>query len=84
MWAIKSQDGLLISNVADLYLKNFMKTGVMENVDILDNLGDGMLLSDRLIFLGKYREFRKCFKTGNYKNAAELYVPLISSKIIPK
>lgn len=84
MWSIKSQDSLLISNVADTYLKDYMKTGVMQNVDILDNLGEGMLLSDRLIFLGKYREFCKCFTDGDYKNSVELYIPLISSKIIPK
>lgn len=52
MWSIKSQDSLLISHIADKYLREFISTGVMQNADILDNLGHGMLTSDRLIFLG--------------------------------
>lgn len=84
MWAMKSQDSLLISHIADKYLKDYAKTNIMQNVDILDHLGRNMLTSDRLIFLGKYREFRKYFDSNAFKEAAKLFVPLISSKIIPK
>lgn len=54
MWSLKSQDGLFVSHIADKFLKSFTDTGVMQNVDLLDNLGSAMLACDRLIFLGVY------------------------------
>ncbi|CAG9861328.1 unnamed protein product [Phyllotreta striolata] len=83
-WALKSQDGSFTSFLADKFLKNYLKLGKFDSPDILDDLGSGMLLSDRLIFLGKYYEFHKLYQNGDYKEASTLLISLLASKIIPK
>lgn len=52
MWALKSQDGNLVSFLADKILRNYCKSGEITNTDLLDNLGSCMMVSDKLIFLG--------------------------------
>ncbi|XP_072384789.1 nuclear pore complex protein Nup85 [Diabrotica undecimpunctata] len=83
-WALKSQDGPFTSFLADKYLQDYIKSGRLGSTDLLDNLGSGMLVSDRLIFLGKYYEFHKLYQNGEYKEAAALLISLLASKIIPK
>lgn len=53
-WAMKCQDPVLSSQLADIYLKKYIKDGKFESEDLLQNLGSGILLSDRLAFLGKF------------------------------
>ncbi|CAH0563752.1 unnamed protein product [Brassicogethes aeneus] len=82
-WALKSQDGPFTSFLADKFLHEYTKDGKLASTDLLDNLGSCMLASDRLIFLGKYYEFHKLYQSGEYKEAANLLVSLLASKIIP-
>lgn len=52
-WALKAQDGPYVSFLADMYLKEYLKSGKLKDVDLLNSLGSSMLASDRLIFLGE-------------------------------
>ncbi|KAG5892368.1 hypothetical protein JTB14_035982 [Gonioctena quinquepunctata] len=83
-WALKSQDGPFTSFLSDKFLKDYLKHGRLGSRDLLDNLGSCMLVSDRLIFLGKYYEFQKLYQAGEYREAATLLMSLLASKIIPK
>lgn len=51
-WAMRSQDPVFASQLADIYLKNYIKEGTFKSTDLLQNLGSGIMLSDRLAFLG--------------------------------
>lgn len=51
-WAIRCQDPQFSSQLADVYLKKYIAEGTFESVDLLQNLGSGIMLSDRLAFLG--------------------------------
>lgn len=53
-WALKSEDGIFASYLANKLLREYCKSGNIPNRDLLDNLGSSMLLTDRLVFLGKY------------------------------
>lgn len=53
-WALRSQDGSFTSYLADRFLQEYSQSGCITNTDLLDNLGSCMLVSDKLIFLGKY------------------------------
>ncbi|CAG9820063.1 unnamed protein product [Phaedon cochleariae] len=83
-WALKSQDGPFTSFLADKFLQEYIKSGRLDSKDLLDNLGSCMLVSDRLIFLGKYYEFQKLYQSGEYREASMLLISLMASKIIPK
>lgn len=83
-WGLKSQEPNFITFLADKYLRNYTKSGQFQNLDLLENLGPNMLLSDRLMFLGKYCEFHKIYVGGDYKSAAELLMALVESKLTPK
>lgn len=52
-WAMRCQDPVFSSQLADIYLKKYVEEGKFESNDLLQNLGSGILLSDRLAFLGK-------------------------------
>ncbi|XP_013792896.1 nuclear pore complex protein Nup85-like [Limulus polyphemus] len=43
-----------------------------------------MLVSDRLTFLGKYREFHKMYEEKEFKEASALLVSLLASRLAPK
>ncbi|XP_018578026.1 nuclear pore complex protein Nup85 [Anoplophora glabripennis] len=83
-WALKSQDGPFTSFLADKFLQKYISSGKLVSTDFLDNLGSCMLASDRLIFLGKYYEFHKLYQAEAYREAANLLISLLASKIIPK
>lgn len=51
-WAFRSQDSAFASHLADQFLQHYVKKGVFDSNDLLDNLGSCMLLCDRLTFLG--------------------------------
>ncbi|XP_066153103.1 nuclear pore complex protein Nup85 [Euwallacea fornicatus] len=82
-WALKSQDGPFTSYLADKFLKEYVASGELNSTDLLDNLGSCMLVSDRLIFLGKYNEFHKLYEAGEYKECGQLLISLLASKIVP-
>lgn len=52
-WALKSRDSGFTSILADKFLREYSTNGKLQCVDLLDNLGSSMLVSDRLVFLGR-------------------------------
>ena len=77
----------------------YQNIGEFCDLDLLDHLGDAMLLSNSLTFLGiyityyfhllltmsgKYREAQSKYSRGDFKAAGELLVNLLGSGIVPK
>jgi len=83
-WAVRSQDSALATRAADALLKNYVKNSDFVSTDLLDSLGAGLMASDRLAFLGKYREFHRLYNKNDFHSAAGLLISLISSRIAPK
>ncbi|XP_012258938.2 nuclear pore complex protein Nup85 [Athalia rosae] len=83
-WALKAQDGAFATYVADQFLQNYADTGELQCQDLLENLGNCMLISDRLTFLGKYCEFHQLYGLGEFKDAAILLVSLLVSNLTPR
>ena len=58
-WGLKSQDSQFTTFLADQLLKHYCESGSFSSADLLDNLGSSMVVSERLTFLAKYREFHR-------------------------
>ena len=54
-----SQDVNFTTFLADRLLKEYCESGTFTSANLLDHLGQSMMVSDRLTFLAKYREFHK-------------------------
>ena len=83
VWAIRAEDSTLCSQMSDMILRNFFKTGNFAESDVLATLGPNMLTSDKLTFVAKYYEFHQLRNANHLEQAAELLISLISSKISP-
>lgn len=53
------------------------------DLDLLDYLGASMLLSDKLTFLCKYREFHRLLESREFTAAGDLLVRLLVSNTVP-
>ena len=83
-WAIKSKDVAFASFVAEKLLTDYSLTGRFSHLDILDHLGPDMVLSEKLAFLGKYREFHLLYETSEFARAGQLLLSLLTAKLAPK
>jgi len=83
-WAIKSKDVAFASFVAEKLLTDYSTTGRFSHLDILDHLGPDMALSDKLAFLGKYREFHLLYENSEFSRAGQLLLSLLTAKLAPK
>ncbi|CAH1795134.1 unnamed protein product [Owenia fusiformis] len=83
-WGLKSKDVTFVTFIAERFLDEYTENGGFSNVDLIDNLGSEMLLSNRLTFLGKYREFHKLYEDGDFIAAASLLLSLLSSRMAPR
>jgi len=83
-WALKSKDSVFSAYLADTFLREYSEKGHFSNLDLLDNLGSSMVVSDRLTFLAKYREFHRLYEVSDFKNAAVLLTSLLASRLAPK
>ncbi|XP_038067379.1 nuclear pore complex protein Nup85-like [Patiria miniata] len=83
-WCIRSKDAAFATVLSDRFLSEYSLGGGFSNLDLIDNLGAAMLLSDRLTFLGKYREFHKLYERGEFQEAAGLLLSLLTAKLAPK
>ncbi|XP_033630190.1 nuclear pore complex protein Nup85-like [Asterias rubens] len=83
-WCIRSKDAAFATFLSDRFLSEYSAGGGFSNLDLIDNLGAAMLLSDRLTFLGKYREFHKLYEHGEFQEAASLILSLLTAKLAPK
>merc|ERR1711893_162331 len=83
-WGLKSQDAQFTTFLADQLLKSYCEEGTFDSADLLDNLGSCMVVSERLTFLAKYREFHRLQSQYEFKAAACLLHSLLWSRLAPK
>ncbi|CAH3040149.1 unnamed protein product [Pocillopora meandrina] len=83
-WCLRSKDSTFAAFISERFLTEYCKSGGFSNLDLIDNLGSAMLLSDRLTFLGKYREFHKMYEEGKFHEASNLLISLLTSKLAPQ
>ena len=58
-WALKSADSKFTTFLADKILVEYSTSGTFSSIDQPDSIVAAIVASDRLTFLGKYREFLK-------------------------
>ncbi|XP_052373712.1 nuclear pore complex protein Nup85-like [Oncorhynchus keta] len=75
--------GLYLYGLYLRFLQDYCAKGTFSDLDLIDNLGPAMLLSDRLTFLGKYREFHRLYGEKRFSDAAKLLLSLMTAKIAP-
>ncbi|XP_069124557.1 nuclear pore complex protein Nup85-like [Argopecten irradians] len=83
-WFLKSKDVALSTVIAERFLFEYSEKGSFSNLDLIDNLGPSMLLSNRLTFLGKYREFHKLYEEKEFEAAGQLLLSLLQARLAPK
>ncbi|XP_077589999.1 nuclear pore complex protein Nup85 [Stigmatopora nigra] len=83
-WSIRAKDASFATVISERFLQDYSIRGSFTDLDLLDNLGPAMLLSDRLTFLGKYREFHKLYGEKRFTEAATLLLSLMTAKIAPR
>ncbi|KAM4598192.1 nuclear pore complex protein Nup85 [Polymixia lowei] len=83
-WSIRAKDAAFATLISERFLQDYCVRGTFSDLDLIDNLGPAMLLSDRLTFLGKYREFHKLYEEKRFTEAAKLLLSLMTAKIAPR
>ncbi|CAH1645781.1 unnamed protein product [Spodoptera littoralis] len=83
-WAMRGRSSAATARAAHAALAHYTQHAVLPAQDLLLTAGSAMLLSDALLFLGKYCDFHRLYKTKEFKKAAQLLVSLITSKIAPE
>ncbi|XP_070838064.1 nuclear pore complex protein Nup85 [Chaetodon trifascialis] len=83
-WSIRAKDAAFATLISERFLQDYCTRGTFSDLDLIDNLGPAMLLSDRLTFLGKYREFHKLYGEKRFSEAAKLLLSLMTAKIAPR
>ncbi|XP_067472343.1 nuclear pore complex protein Nup85 [Thunnus thynnus] len=83
-WSIRAKDAAFATLISEKFLQDYCARGTFSDLDLIDNLGSAMLLSDRLTFLGKYREFHKLYGEKCFREAAKLLLSLMTAKIAPR
>uniref|UniRef100_A0A671RR80 Nuclear pore complex protein Nup85 n=1 Tax=Sinocyclocheilus anshuiensis TaxID=1608454 RepID=A0A671RR80_9TELE len=83
-WSIRAKDAAFATLISERFLQDYCNKGSFTDLDLLDNLGPAMLLSDRLTFLGKYREFHRLYGENRFSEAAKLLLSLMTAKIAPR
>ncbi|XP_014941556.1 nuclear pore complex protein Nup85 isoform X2 [Acinonyx jubatus] len=83
-WSIRAKDAAFATLVSDRFLRDYCERGCFSDLDLIDNLGPAMMLSDRLTFLGKYREFHRFYGEKRFCDAASLLLSLMTSQIAPR
>jgi len=83
-WALQSGDSRFTTFLADRLLLEYSSSGSFSSTDLLDSLGAAISVSDRLTFLGKYREFHRLVEEEDFPAAAALLHSLLGSRLAPK
>ncbi|KAF5906051.1 nuclear pore complex protein Nup85 [Clarias magur] len=83
-WSIRAKDAAFATLISERFLQDYCTRGSFSDLDLIDNLGPAMLLSDRLTFLGKYREFHRLYGEKLFIEAAKLLLSLMTAKIAPR
>ncbi|KAJ0176932.1 hypothetical protein K1T71_006941 [Dendrolimus kikuchii] len=82
-WAVRGRGGAQCARAAHAALRRYTRTGLLPAKDLLLTAGPSLLITDALLFLGKYCEFHSLYKSKEFKKAAGLLVSLLTSKIAP-
>ncbi|ELT92130.1 hypothetical protein CAPTEDRAFT_228245 [Capitella teleta] len=82
-WSLRSKDVNFVTFIAEKFLNEYSESGGFIDLEVLDHLGSSMLLSSKLTFLGKYREFHRLYEEREFKAAASLLLALLTAKIAP-
>lgn len=82
-WALRSQDYLLVTSMADMILMNYCKTGEIACEDILASIELKMFISPRLVFLVEYYDFHKLYVNKKYYEATERLINMLDPKLTP-
>ena len=64
------------------FLSEYCKSGGFSNLDLIDNLGSAMLLSDRLTFLGNKKQL-KMHATGTTRERKSMQLTISAGKDMP-
>ena len=80
-WALQSGDAKFTTFLADKLLSEYANSGTFSSTDLLDNLGASIIVSDRLTFLGKYREFHRLVHDSDFAQAASPLHSFLWSKL---
>ncbi|XP_035381591.1 nuclear pore complex protein Nup85 [Electrophorus electricus] len=83
-WSIRAKDAGFATLISERFLQDYCTRGSFSDLDLIDNLGPAMLLSDRLTFLGKYREFHRLYGENKFTEAGKLLLSLMTAKIAPR
>jgi nuclear pore complex protein Nup85 len=83
-WCLQAKDAVFAAFLAEKYFVSYQSLGEFMDLDLLDHLGAAMLLSEKLTFLGKYREFHRLYEEQQFHAAGQLLVSLLQSGIVPK
>ncbi|XP_074647565.1 nuclear pore complex protein Nup85-like [Tubulanus polymorphus] len=83
-WCLRSKDVSFATYLSQKFLDEYSEKGGFHDLDLIDNLGSAMLLSNRLTFLGKYREFHRLYEEGDLAGAGSLLLSLLTAKLAPK
>ncbi|CAK1595716.1 unnamed protein product [Parnassius mnemosyne] len=83
-WAARARSGPLCARAAHRVLRAYCAGAPLPAADLLLTAGPALLLDDTLLFLGKYCDFHRLYKSKEFKKAAKLLISLITSKIAPE
>ena len=78
------QDVKFTTFLSDQLLKRYCDVGSFSSEDLLDHLGSCMVVSERLTFLAKYREFHRLCNKSEFATASTLLHSLLWSRLAPK
>ncbi|XP_061433194.1 nuclear pore complex protein Nup85 isoform X2 [Lethenteron reissneri] len=82
-WSLRAKDPALTTALADRFLDSYAARGAFCDLELIDSLGSSILLSDRLTFLGKYREFHRLYGDRRLPEAARLLLTLMTARVAP-
>jgi len=83
-WCLRSKDEEFASFLTEQFLNHYAENGGFVQQDLIENLGSGMLLNNKLTFLAKYHEFHKLYGNSDFKQAGLLLTSLLTSNLAPK
>lgn len=81
---MRANDAKRVTRIAELLLEEYLRTGDLSHVDIIQSVPKAALFSDRLAFLVRYHEFHVLYRAGEYEAAGQLLVSLLESGASPK
>jgi nuclear pore complex protein Nup85 len=83
-WCLQARNAVFAAFLAEKYFTSYQRLGEFMDLDLLDNLGAMMMLSEKLTFLGKYRRFHQLFEDKQFREAGQVLVSLLHSGVVPK